>query len=144
MYLLDTNIISEARKGSRANSGVRAFFRNAVRSRAAVFLSVVTIGELRRGIELVRHRGDEDQARQLEKWFDVILQDYTDHVLDLDSDIAQVWGRLRIPRPENTLEKQIAATALVHDLTVVTRNQKDFSSIGVKLINPFRPAAPNG
>lgn len=142
MYLLDTNVISEARKGSWANFGVQDFFRDAATSRAAVFLSVVTIGELRRGIELILHRGDEDQAQQLQKWFDVILTDYADCILDLDSDVAQVWGRLRVPHPENALDKQIAATALIHDLTVVTRNQGDFTSTGVKLINPFQPGSP--
>lgn len=138
VYLVDTNVLSEARKGTRANPGVRDFFREAARSRANVFLSAVTIGELRRGIELIRHRGDADQAQRLERWFARILDHYADCVLDFDAEVAQVWGKLRVPHPENALDKQIAATALIHGLTVVTRNAKDFLSAGVKVTNPFR------
>lgn len=137
MYLIDTNVISESRKRSKADSGVRAFFRQAAKEKARVFISVVTVGELRRGVELIRHRGDHRQARQLEKWLDQLLGDYEDRVLDITADIAQLWGRLRVPHPENALDKQIAATALIYDLTVVTRNHKDFSKTGVQLLNPF-------
>jgi predicted nucleic acid-binding protein len=144
MYLLDTNVISEARKGQRADRGVRRFFQDVIRQRIDVYLSVVTIGELRRGIDLIRHRGDEDQARQLERWFFSIMDRYSDYLLDFDAEIAQVWGRLRVPHPQNALDKQIAATALIHGLTVVTRNRKDFSSTGVKVINPFQISAIGG
>lgn len=144
MYLLDTNVISEARKGARADRGVRRFFQDVIRRRVDVFLSVVTIGELRRGIDLIRHRGDEDQARQLERWFFSIMDHYSDYLLDFDTEIAQVWGRLRVPHPQNALDKQIAATALIHDLTVVTRNWKDFSSTGVTVINPFQSSSTGG
>jgi hypothetical protein len=68
---------------------------------------------LRRGVELIRHRGDQDQAGVLQVWLDEILGDYRDHILSLDPEIAQVWGGLRVPHPENALDKQIAATALV-------------------------------
>lgn len=142
MYLVDTNVLSEARKGARADRGVRQFFRDAIRTENDVFLSAVTIGELRRGIELIRHRGDKDQAQRLERWFSSILDRYAEYVLDFDAEVAQVWGRLRVPHPENALDKQIAATALLHDLTVVTRNHKDFSSTGVKAINPFQAGTP--
>ncbi len=101
------------------------------------FISVVTVGELRRGVERIRHRGDERQAAQLETWLETLLVYYEDHILDLTPDIAQLWGRLRVPHPENALDKQIAATALIHDLTVITRNHKDFAKTGVKLLNPF-------
>ncbi len=108
-----------------------------IRERAPVFVSVVTVGELRRGVELIRHRGDTRQAAQLEKWLEKLLIKYYDFILDVDKDIAQVWGRLRVPHPENSLDKQIAATALIHDLTVVTRNHKDFTKTGVRALNPF-------
>jgi toxin FitB len=137
MYLIDTNVISEARKRARANSGVRQFFRRVIRERIPVFLSVITIGELRRGIELLRHRGDSRQAEQLEEWLEVLLSEYQDFILDIDTDIAQLWGRLRVPHPEHALDKQIAATALIHDLTVVTRNRVDFYKTGVRVLNPF-------
>lgn len=137
MYLIDTNVISEIRKGQRADDGVRQFFQGVVLEKADVFLSVVTIGELRRGIDLFRHRGDVRQAGHLERWFSSILDHYGDFILGFDQEVAQVWGRLRVPHPGNALDKQIAATALVHDLTVVTRNDRHFQSSGVRVINPF-------
>ena len=140
MYLIDTNVVSEARKGTRANPGVRRFFEQAVASGWRLFLSAVTIGELRRGVELIRHRGDQPQADLLEAWLGEILRDYRDHILSLDPDIAQVWGRLRVPHPENALDKQIAATALVHDLDLVTRNTNDFRGTAVRVIDPFSDA----
>ncbi|MFQ5661392.1 MAG: type II toxin-antitoxin system VapC family toxin [Gammaproteobacteria bacterium] len=137
MYLIDTNIISESRKGRKANKGVRQFFSGIIAQQIEVFLSVVTIGELRRGIELIRYRGDERQAQHLEEWLSSILSEYSDYILEIDEEIAQVWGKLRAPHPKNALDKQIAATALIHDLTVVTRNRKDYEGTGVKIINPF-------
>ncbi len=137
MYLIDTNVISEIRKRSKANKGVRDFFKQVAQEETRIFISVVTVGELRRGVELIRHRGDTRQANQLEKWLDRLLADYQDEILGINQDIAQLWGRLRVPHPENALDKQIAATALIHDLTVVTRNQKDFSNTGVCVLNPF-------
>ena len=138
MYLVDTNVISEARKKSSANKGVREFFAQTVADEIRMFISVVTAGELRRGVEMIRHRGDLRQANRLEKWLEALLFEYKDHILDIDQDIAQLWGRLRVPHPENALDKQIAATALIYDLTVVTRNHKDFSKTGVRLLNPFK------
>ena len=137
MYLVDTNIISEMRKKSKANKGVRAFFKQAIEDETQIFISVVTVGELRRGVELIRHRSDVRQANQLEKWLDALLTEYQDHILDINQDIAQLWGRLRVPHPENALDKQIAATALIYELTVVTRNHKDFVKTGVRVLNPF-------
>jgi predicted nucleic acid-binding protein len=137
MYLLDTNVVSEIRKRRRANLGVRGFFDRIAADQAPVFLSVVTVGELRRGVELMRHRGDTPQANRLERWLLRLLQRYEDYILDIDSDIAQLWGRLRVPHYENALDKLIAATALLHDLTVVTRNGDDFSKTGVRVLNPF-------
>ena len=92
---------------------------------------------LRRGVERIRHRGDHRRARALGKWSDRLLGDFEDRVQDVTADIAQRWGRLPVPRPENAIDKQIAATALIYDLTVVTRNHKDFSKTGVRLLNPF-------
>jgi len=137
MYLIDTNVISEARKGDRANLGVQRFFKQVDETGDDVFLSVVSVGELRRGVELIRHRGDSAQAALLESWLNLVLLEYSAHILELDADIAQVWGRLRVPQPENALDKQIAATALIHCLTVVTRNVQDFSACGVRVLNPF-------
>lgn len=143
MYLIDTNVISEARKRSRANPGVIEFFNRVASAGEPVYLSVVTVGELRRGIELIRLRGDAGQATLLEDWLTVVLEEYAGNVLGLDADAAQVWGRLRAPNPEHALDKQIAAIALVHDLTVVTRNAADFEATGARILNPFVPSAPS-
>ena len=102
-----------------------------------VYVSVVTIGELRRGIELIRHRGDTKQANRLEQWFLAVLEDYQNNILDLDKETAQLWGKLRVHHHENALDKQIAATALIHGLTVVSRNSEHFTRTGVKVLNPF-------
>jgi len=137
VYLIDTNVISEARKKSKANRGVRSFFRQAAVDDKRMYMSVVTVGELRRGVESIRHRGDAGQAVQLEQWLEVLLAEYQDHILGINTDIAQLWGLLRASHPENALDKQIAATALIHELTVVTRNDKDFLGTGVSVFNPF-------
>lgn len=137
MYLVDTDVVSELRKKRTANPRVVAFFERASSSGAPLFLAAVTIGELRRGIELVRHRGDKQQAQLLERWLGRLMDDFGDSVLAFDADVAQVWGRLRVPNPENPLDKQIAATALVYDLVLVTRNVRHFAGTGVRLFDPF-------
>ena len=139
MYLIDTNVISEARKGAKANPGVSNFFRDAADQ--PLFISVVTVGELRRGIERLKHRGDRLQAQQLEVWLDELIERFAANILALDVDAAQVWGRLRVPNPEHELDKQIAAIGLTNDLTVVTRNTTDFAGTGVRLMNPFSGAS---
>ena len=136
MYLLDTNVISELRKGGRANHGVTAFF--ATLAAEDIYLSVVTIGEIRRGLENVRARGDLEQAGRLEAWLDKVVTDFSDRILEFDLDCAQVWGKLMSPHPQHPIDKQIAAIALIYDLTVVTRNTDDFVSSGVRKLNPFR------
>lgn len=138
MYLIDTNVISEIRKKSKANKGVKAFFTQAEIEGSKLFVSVITLGELRRGVELIRHRGDTKQANQLEKWLTLIIDEYAENILDFTEAEAQVWGRMRVPHYQNALDKQIAATALVYDLTVVTRNIRDFAGTGVRLLNPFK------
>jgi len=137
VYLIDTNVISEGRKGHRAHPGVREFLARAAAEDVPLYLSAVTVGELRRGVELIRYRGDAVQAALLEQWLGQVLQEYGDRVLPFDAEAAQVWGRLRVPSPAHELDKQIAATALIHDLTVVTRNVSDFEGSTVALLNPF-------
>lgn len=138
MYLVDTKVISEIRKQARANKGVLTFFKQAAHDDDIdLYMSVVTVGELRRGVELIRHRGDEPQATRLEAWLNSALQEFGQNILPVDEETAQVWGRLRVPHPEHALDKLIAATALIHDLTVVTRNVDDFAGTGARVLNPF-------
>lgn len=137
MFLIDTDVISEIRKGKRTNKGVQAFFRRAETDASPLYLSVVTVSELRRGVDLIRHRGDLRQASALEAWLATLLSDYAPNILPIDIDVGQLWGHLRVPHPEHALDKLIAATALVNDLTVVTRNVDDFAKTGVRLVNPF-------
>ena len=99
MFLIDTNVISEARKGRRADAGVQDFWAAAAQDNTPLFLAAVTIGELRRGVELIRHRGDQPQAQLLEQWLAEVLQTYGDRVLDLDGDAAQIWGDCGYPIP---------------------------------------------
>ena len=137
MYLVDTDVVSEIRKRAKANPGVRRFFADTQRKGDALYLSVITLGEIRRGVESIRHRGDTRQANQLEAWLTVVLNGFGDKILDFSHDEAQVWGRLRVPHPENAIDKQIAATALTHGLTLVTRNTAHCSGLGVTVVNPF-------
>ena len=137
MYLIDTNVISELRKNTRANSCVIEFFNEIAANAKAIYLSAITIGELRRGVELIRHRREWPQATQLEIWLNDLRIEFDSTILELDEQLAQVWGKLQVPNPENTIDKQIAATALIHDLTVVSGNSEHFHATGVRCIDPF-------
>lgn len=138
MYLIDTDVLSEVRKGANANPGVRNFFADAVRKDISLYVSVITLGELRQGVERIRYRGDAGQATELERWLEKVNADYGGNILPFEDDAADIWGRLRVPHAENPLDKQIAATALVYDLIVVTRNIDHFEPTGARLHNPFR------
>lgn len=135
MYLIDTNVISESRKGEKANQGVQEFWRSV--DPDAVYLSVQTVGEIRRGIENIKNRGEASQAQVLEQWMNVVVTEYGDRILAFDADCAQIWGSLMSSHNQNPIAKQIAAIGLIHGLTVVTRNTNDFASSGVRLLNPF-------
>jgi toxin FitB len=138
MYLIDTNVISEIRKGPKADGGVRQFFENAINKDERLFISAITVGELRRGVDLIFHRGDNAQGLLLENWLNSILEEYQDHILSIDGEIASLWGKMRVPDSQHALDKLIAATALSYDLVVVTRNLKDYENTGVRVMNPFR------
>lgn len=133
-FLLDTNILSELRKGSLCNAGVRTCIENA--DPDDIYLSVVVLGEIRKGIELIRLR-DQAQAIALEKWLEGISTRFSDRILSVDERVADQWGRLGLRQPVPTLDALQAATALVHDLTVISRDEAGFRDSGVRLVNPF-------
>jgi predicted nucleic acid-binding protein len=140
-FLLDTNILSELRKASRCDIGVR----NWVEGTAAeeLFVSVLVLGEIRQGVERIRMR-DQTQARALEKWLQSLSTEFADRILPVDERVADQWGRLGLRQPVPTLDAFLAATALVHDLTVVSRDEDGFRHTGVQVINPFSKPKPAG
>jgi len=142
VYLVDTDVISEMRKGMRADRGVRGFFVDVAARGEAVFLSAITVGELQRGVDLLGHRGDLQQARRLGGWLAEVLSGYSEFLLEFGAEEAIVWGRLRVPHPENALDKQIAATALTHGFILVTRNVRHFRDMGVATLDPFTGKQP--
>lgn len=139
MYLVDTNAISELRKGNKADAGVRTFLRAQEND---LFLPVQAIGELSFGVESLKRRGDILQAKRVQLWLDSVLDAFQERVLNFDRDCALIWGRLRSSNDQNQIDKQIAAIAIVYDLTVVTRNTSHFAGTGVRLMNPFQSDAP--
>ncbi len=133
-YLLDTNVLSELRKGTRANSRVVAWFEAVADEE--IFLSVLVLGELRQGVERVRRR-DPAAAARLERWLHMLTASHTDQLLPVDERVADLWGRLSVPDPLPAVDGLLAATALVYDLTLVTRNVRDVEATGAKVLNPF-------
>ena len=134
MYLLDTNVISERRRGKHADRGVIEFIDN---NDHLLYLPVQVIGELQSGFEALRRRRDRAQAIRVETWLREILHEYESRILAFDLSCAKIWGMLRGLGDQNQIAKQIASIALVHDLTVVTRNTSHFARTGVRLHNPF-------
>jgi toxin FitB len=140
-FLLDTNVLSEFRKGSRCDAGVRRWLENAAADE--LFVSVLVLGEIRQGIERVRLR-DQTQAQALEKWLQTIPLEFADRILPVDERVADQWGRLGLRQPIPILDALLAATALVHDLTVVSRDEDGFRNTGALLLNPFSTAKLTG
>jgi hypothetical protein len=131
---LDTNVVSELRKGPRADPGVRAWVDAAEDSQ--LFTSVLVLGEVRRGIESIRRR-DAVAAMALAQWLARLTETFDDRILSVDAQVADRWGSLNVPDPMPTVDGLLAATALVHGLTLVTRNVRDVARAGVKTLNPF-------
>jgi predicted nucleic acid-binding protein len=133
MYLLDTNVVSELRR-SKPHGALLAWFADV--SDADLRVSAVTIGEIQAGIEITRER-DEDKAREIESWLELVAHSY--NVLPMDAETFRCWARLMHRRSDDLIEDaMIAATAIVHGLTVATRNVRDFGAFGVKTLDPFR------
>jgi toxin FitB len=133
-YLLDTNVISELRKGKRAQPSVSAWFADIPDEE--IFLSVLTIGEIRLGVENVRRR-DPDSAAFLDSWLARLREVHGDRILPIDRAIAEEWGRMNVPDPVPVIDGLLAATAKILGLTLVTRNIKDVEGAGIALLDPF-------
>ena len=136
-WLIDTNIISEVRKGPRCDPAVAAWWSSA--EDRDLFLSTLTIGEIRKGVEAIRIR-DPDKARALEVWLQAIVQAFGPRILGIDAAVAESWGRISAIRSVPVVDALLAATASVHGLVLVTRNATDVAGLGVRVLNPFEPS----
>ena len=135
-FLLDTNVVSEIRKKT-SDPGVGAWFASVPADQ--LYLSVLVVGEIRQGIERLARR-DPVQAETFESWLARLVAVYHDRIVPITADVAEVWGRLNVPDPVPVVDGLMAATALVHGWTLVTRNAGDVASTGVRLLDPFTGA----
>lgn len=136
-FLIDTNVISELRKpAERRNQGVEQWFREADPN--TLFLSVLVVGEIRKGIE-TKKTSDPAQALALETWLGRIIDGYSDRILSIDFDTAQIWGRAQSIRPFPVIDGLLAATAQARGMALVTRNVSDLEGWPASdlLVNPF-------
>lgn len=136
-YLIDTNVISEFRKKRRANPHVLDWIDATLPEEH--FTSVLVIGEIRRGVERIRRR-DPGQAQTIEEWLFGMIARYEGRILPVDRNIAEAWGRLGWPDPVPDVDGLLAATALVHDLTLVSRDNALLTLDAIRSINPFEPS----
>lgn len=131
--LLDTNVVSELRR-SRPDPGVVAWF-DALEA-ADVYLSVLTVGEIRQGVERLRRR-DPEQAARIDEWADRLVASFSDKILPVDGRVARRWGELNAVRPLPVVDGLLAATAIVAGAALVTRDVGDLVGVPVDMINPF-------
>jgi predicted nucleic acid-binding protein len=132
-YLLDTNVVSETRR-RRPNPNVLRWFAGV--DGDDLYLSVMVLGEIRQGIERLRSN-EPERAGEFEAWLDRVERDYADHIVPISADVADEWGRLNSPVALPVVDTLLAATAKVHEMTLVTRNRKDVEHTGVRLLDPF-------
>jgi predicted nucleic acid-binding protein len=131
LYLVDTNVVSEARRGSRqAVAWLRSIRPD------AMYLSALTLGEIMRGVAL-RRRSDPKTAARLTEWLERLRQDHANRILPVTDRIALEWGRIAALRPRGDIDGLIGATAIVHGLILVTRNVKDFEDMAISVLNPW-------
>ena len=133
-FLLDTNVVSELRRGDRADPGVRQWFE--AHAADQLWLSALVVGELRRGVELLRRR-DAKAGDVLSAWLDGVTTEFGDRVLPITMEVCERWGVLNVPDPLPVVDGLMAATALEHELVLVTRNTRDVERTGVQVDNPF-------
>jgi predicted nucleic acid-binding protein len=137
-YLIDTNVISEVRKGERCDANVSAWYASI--SGEDLFLSTLVLGEIRKGVELVRPR-DAEKATALERWLRQVEAAFDGRVLAVDSAVSDLWGRMSAVRSIPVVDGLLAATAMVNGLTLVTRSDRDVAGLGAAVLNPFHPAS---
>ena len=135
MVLMDTNIISEIRKGRRCDAAVAEWYAGV--AEGDLYLSVLVLGEIRKGAELAGRRRDYAQAEALENWLQIVAERFAERILPVDAATALTWGRLTALRPLPVIDGLLAATALTQDMILATRNLADFQGLGVQLLNPF-------
>jgi toxin FitB len=135
-YLLDTNIVSEVRKGGDCNPHVAAWYDSI--DEESIYLSVLVLGEIRKGIDRARSTNPTG-ARALEKWLSALSRSFADRILPIDLAIADEWGRMSARRPVSTVDALLAATAKVNQMMLATRNVADVADLGAKIFNPFEP-----
>lgn len=133
-FLIDTNIISEVRKGRRCNPRVAAWWGDVAED--DLWLSALVVGEIRKGVELARRR-DPQKAAALEAWLGEVTSGFADRVLPIDAAVAEEWGRMSAIRPVSVIDALLAATAKANGLTLVTRNMADVTGLGVAVLDPF-------
>ena len=133
-FLIDTNIISEVRKGARCNARVAAWYDTIADD--SLYLSVLVLGEIRKGVDLARPR-DPTKVKSLESWLQDVAVAFGDRVLPIDKEISDEWGCMSAIRPIPVVDGLLAATAKVHGLTLVTRNDANVAGLGADLLNPF-------
>lgn len=133
-FLLDTDVVSELRKRGRVDEGVERWFSDV--DDAEVFLSVLSIGEMRRGIESIQRR-DRARALTLNRWLHGLVAQFESRLLPVDRAVAEEWGRMNAANTLPAIDGMLAATARVHGLTFVTRNTRDVARTGVPCMNPF-------
>ncbi len=135
MFLVDTNVISEVRKRERCDAAVAGWWSTV--ADADLFLSVLVLGEIRQGLERLRSR-DAHRAASLERWLAEVAAAFAGRVLPVDAAVAEAWGRISARRPTPVVDGLLAATAIVHDLTLVTRNLADVAHSGARVLDPWQ------
>lgn len=133
-YLIDTNVVSELRKGDRCDPAVAAWWAKV--GEDELWISALVLGEIRRGIELSRRR-DPQKAKAIEAWLEEVVAGFGHRVLQVDERVADEWGRMNAIRPLPVIDALLAATARANGLIFVTRNGSDVQGVGVDILNPF-------
>lgn len=134
MYLLDTNVLSELRKQGQCDPNVAAWHASVPQE--VLFLSALVIGEVRKGVEMMRRR-DARQAADIEGWLNGVMLAFEGRILPIDAEIADLWGRMSAARPRPAIDVYLAATAKARGMTLVTRNVADVEGLDAPTLNPF-------